>query len=70
MSTTAAAPAVPVDTKNRTNFLSSLIGRPVLIKLFSGAVYHGILASIDGTCFSHIDNDLRQPNYIRYNESE
>nr|WJH19442.1 U6 snRNA-associated Sm-like protein LSm6 [Euglena gracilis] len=38
------------DTKKRTptDFLNSVIGRPVVVKLNSGVDYRGILACLDG----------------------
>lgn len=44
---TAAAPAA-VAKRNPTDFLQSVLGRPVIIKLNSGVQYRGILACLDG----------------------
>lgn len=45
MSSTAAAAAV---TKKPNDFLKSIVGRPVVIKLNSGVEYRGVLACLDG----------------------
>ncbi|CAE7248817.1 Lsm6 [Symbiodinium sp. KB8] len=45
--TGTAAPAAPA-SKGPSEFLKSIIGRPVQVKLNSGVVYKGILACLDG----------------------
>ncbi len=35
-------------SKSPTDFLKSVLGRPVVVKLNSGAVYRGILCALDG----------------------
>jgi U6 snRNA-associated Sm-like protein LSm6 len=46
---TADAGANKVLTKKTpTDFLKSVIGKPVVVKLHSGVVYKGILACLDG----------------------
>ncbi len=34
--------------KSPSEFLKSVLGRPVIVKLNSGTTYHGILACLDG----------------------
>jgi U6 snRNA-associated Sm-like protein LSm6 len=34
--------------KSPSDFLKSVLGRPVIVKLNSGTTYHGILACLDG----------------------
>ena len=36
------------NTKNPSEFLKSVLGKPVLVKLNSGVDYRGILACLDG----------------------
>lgn len=42
----AADPAAA--KKNPTDFLKSVIGKPVVVKLNSGVTYKGVLACLDG----------------------
>ena len=43
-----AASAVLSSKKTPSAFLSSILGRPVLVKLNSGVCYRGVLACLDG----------------------
>ncbi len=47
----ASASSAPAPTSGRQNpndFLKTLLGRPVVVKLNSGADYRGVLACLDG----------------------
>lgn len=47
-----------MSTKKPSEFLKSIIGRPVIIKLNSGVEFHGILACLDGfVCLCLVDVD-------------
>ncbi|XP_076946531.1 uncharacterized protein LOC143618086 [Bidens hawaiensis] len=48
MSGTIAAEKASLTTKTPSDFLKSIRGRPVVVKLNSGVDYRGILACLDG----------------------
>jgi U6 snRNA-associated Sm-like protein LSm6 len=51
MSLGVGAAAAPGSAKRTpTDFLKSVLGRPVIVKLNSGVSYRGILACLDGQC--------------------
>ena len=37
-----------VDKKNPSDFLRTVIGKPVIVKLNSGVIFRGVLACLDG----------------------
>ena len=43
-----ATHTVIMTTRKPNDFLKSIIGRPVVIKLNTGIEYHGVLACLDG----------------------
>ncbi|KIX06932.1 U6 snRNA-associated Sm-like protein LSm6 [Rhinocladiella mackenziei CBS 650.93] len=55
------------DPKDPANFLSSIIGVPVTVKLNSGVIYKGELQSVDGymnialeKCAEYVNGQLRR----------
>jgi len=42
------APGAAAATKNPSDFLRTVLGKPVVVQLNSGAVYKGVLACLDG----------------------
>ena len=61
-------------------FVNKIVGRPVVVKLNSGVIYHGVLACLDGfmnlaleQCEEYIDGQLKNKYgdcFVRGNNGE